>query len=204
MASRSGDALRQLAGSILGGKSDSKEVAQFCLDQGATIEDVLTKGVIGAWLDFATWYDRDPDGALKSWTECYNATNQVLRMLESEIRPPENPSFSAAVVTVRGEGHILMRDILSLLLKSRGVNVYTSRKGVVAEHLQEWLTDSSLRWIVISCSESALNAQVTDLINWAKARRPDIRVMAGGPQAENVGADLIVNDVSEFLRELGL
>ncbi|MDH7556765.1 MAG: hypothetical protein ACQXXL_04635 [Candidatus Methanosuratincola sp.] len=204
MASQSGEALRSLAESILRGKPDSHEIALSCLDKGLSVEEILTKGVIAAWLEFAAWYDRDPDGALKGWMESYNATNRVLKALDPAIKVPENPPFSAAVVAVRGEGHVLMRDVISLLLRSRGVRVYSSRKGVVPEDLLEPISDPSLKWLVVSCTESDLNDQVIAIIKWAKQKRPDLRVIAGGPQAEKVGADMVANDPSELLREIGL
>jgi len=204
MASQSGDALRRLAESILHGKQGSQEIALSCLEQGLGVDEILAKGVIGAWLEFAAWYDRDPDGALKGWMESYNATNRVLRALEAAIRAPENPPFSAAVFTVRGEGHVLMRDVLSLLLRSRGVRVYSSRKGLVQEDLADPISDPSLKWLVVSCTEADLNEQVSAIIRWAKQKRPDLRAVAGGPQAEKAGADIVVNDPYDLLKVLGV
>lgn len=206
MESRSdkSELLRRLADSIVHGKPDAQAMARLCLDHGAGVDEVLTKGLIEGWLEFAAWYDREPEAALKGWMESYNATNRVLRLLESVIPPPENPPFSVAVVTVRGEGHVLMRDVLSLLLKSKGVRVYSSRKGVVPEDLKEPISDPSLKWIVISCTESDLDDQVIGLIRWAKERRNDLKVIAGGPQAEKVGADIVAKGTSDLLDALGL
>ncbi|MEJ5292462.1 MAG: hypothetical protein WHS82_02610 [Candidatus Methanosuratincola sp.] len=206
MESRSdrSDLLRRLADSIMHGKPDAQEIARLCLDRGAGVDEVLTKGVIEGWLEFAAWYDREPEAALKGWMESYNATNRVLRLLESVIPPPENPPFSVAVATVRGEGHVLMRDVLSILLKSKGVRVYSSRKGVVPEDLQEPISDPSLKWLVVSCVEGDLNDQVSGLIRWAKGMRSDLRVVAGGPQADKVGADIAVNGPLELIKVLGL
>ncbi|MEN3057562.1 MAG: hypothetical protein ABC542_04385 [Candidatus Methanosuratincola petrocarbonis] len=204
MASQSSEALGRLVESIFHGKPGSAEIALSCLEQGFGVDEILTRGVVGAWIEFAAWYDRDPDGVLKVWMESYNETNRVLRALESVIRAPENPPFSAAVFTVRGEGHVPMRDVLSLLLRSRGVRVYSSRKGVVPEDLAEPISDPSLKWLVVSCTEAELNGQVIALIRWAKQKRPDLRVVAGGPQAGKVGADIVANDPSDLLRALGV
>ncbi|MDI9609347.1 MAG: hypothetical protein QFX34_03605 [Candidatus Verstraetearchaeota archaeon] len=204
MASQSGELLRRLADSILRGSPDSQGLAQLCLDQGVGVDEILTKGVIGAWLEFADWYNRDPDAALKGWMESYNATNRVLRLLESVVKPTEDPPFAAAVVAVRGEGHVLMRDVIALLLKSQGVKVYSGRKGVVPDDLAEPISDPKLKWLVISCTESELNDQVSGLIRWAKERRPDVKVVAGGPQAGRVGADIVASDPTDLLKALGL
>ncbi|MDI9644424.1 MAG: hypothetical protein QFX35_04300 [Candidatus Verstraetearchaeota archaeon] len=202
--SRSGDLLTKLAESMLQGKPDSRDLARSCLEHGETVEEILVGGVIRAWQDFAAWYERDPDGALKGWMEAYNATNRVLKELESAIPIQQTPPFSVAVITVRGEGHVLMRDVLALLLKSKGVGVYTSKRGVTPEDLEGPLSDPSLKWLAISCTESALNGKVTELIRWAKARRPDIRVVAGGSQAGLVGADLALGGPMDLLGMLGL
>lgn len=204
MESRSGDQLDALAESILRGRPDCREAARSCLSHGCTVEDILTRGVIKAWIDFSDWYGRDPEGALRGWMDSYKATNQVLRELESSLSPPEKPPFSVAVYAVRGEGHVLMRDVLTLLLRSKGLKVYTSKKGAVPEDLEGPLSDPSLKWLVFSCTESALNAQVTRLIELAKRRRPDLKVVAGGSEAGNVGADIVIEGASGLLRVLGL
>lgn len=125
-------------------------------------------------------------------------------MLETAVEPPEDPPFAAAVVAVRGEGHVLMRDVIALLLKSRGVKVYSWRKGTVPDDLAEPISDPSLKWLVVSCTESELNDQVSGMIRWTKERRPDLRVVAGGRQAERVGADIVASDPIGLLKALGL
>ncbi len=204
MGSQLIEALNRLAESMLHGEPDSQEIARSCLEQGVPVGEILLKGVVEAWLRFAAWYDRDPGAALRGWMESYTATNRVLRILDSAIEPPKDPPFAAAVVAVRGEGHVLMRDVISLLLKSLGVKVYSWRKGVLPEDLAEAISDPALKWLVLSCTEGGLNDQVAALIRWVKERRPDVKAIAGGPQAMAVGADLVENDIHGMLKALGL
>lgn len=198
------DGAEALARSILKGDPCAPEAAKSLLSKGIAVEEILLEGVIGAWRKFAEWYDRSPTEALKGWMECYNATNRVLRALESSITPSQDRGFSAIVATVRGEGHVLMRDVISVLLRSKGVRVYSSRKGVTLEDLAEALADPGLKYVVLSCVEEGLNDQVASLIGSVRSMRPGIKVVAGGPQAEKVGADLATSDLSVLLKEMGI
>ncbi|MGA2572819.1 MAG: cobalamin B12-binding domain-containing protein [Candidatus Methanomethylicaceae archaeon] len=191
----SADPLKNMATAILSGNgSKGLDSANKALADGFSIDDIITNGVLSAWKDFCDWYTRDPMGSLKAWMDCVNATQKILKLLDSTVNVQPKPPFSVIVATVKAEGHTLMRDILALMLKSRGLKVYTSRRGVLVEDLGEPLSDSSLKFVVLSCIEDQSKPNLEKLVKGIRAKRPDMRIIAGGPLAELSGADMVIAD----------
>jgi len=157
-------------------------------------------GVLKAWSDFADWYGREPAEAMKKWFDCYNTTYRVFRLLWSRVPDAVGPPFSVLVATVRGEGHVLARDAISLLLASRGLRIYRPRKGVVPEDLAEGLADPSLKYLILSCCQDETRGPLIDLIKRAKAARPDLLVITGGRIAGGLGEDHTLPDPASLLR----
>lgn len=179
---------------LSGNGSKGLESANRALAEGFSIDDIITNGILSAWKNFSDWYDRDPMGSLKAWMDCFNATQKILKLLDSTINVQTKPPFSVIVVTVKAEGHTLMRDILALMLKSRGLKVYTSKRGVIAEDLGEPLSDGSLKFVVLSCVEDQSKPNLEKLVKGIRAKRPDVRIIAGGPLAELSIADVLISD----------
>lgn len=199
LSGRSPD-LKGLVTSIIAGEVGSSTTrAKALLDQGVSIQEILEEGVLRAWSEFAEWYDRDPKGSLNKWFDCYKATDQVLKLLWSYVPEPINPPFSVLVATVLGEGHVLMRDVISLLLASKGIKVYRPRRGITPENLTELLTDGSLKYIVLSCSQEDTREALVNLINHAKRARPDLTIITGGRMAGGMGEDLTFQDLIALL-----
>lgn len=162
----------------------------------------MLRGILKAWMDYSEWYQRDPDGALKRWFECYNATYKVLKLLEAKIVPTPNPPFTILAITVRGEGHVLIKDMLAVLLKVKGLKVFSMKKGVIVEDILEFLSDPSLKFVIISCTQEETRESITDLIKRIREIRPDLKIMTGGPIAEGLGADIVISDSSKLFETL--
>jgi methanogenic corrinoid protein MtbC1 len=192
-------ALESLAEAILAGKGeDAIAAAHKALEAGVVIEEIAKRGVLKAWYDFCTWYEKDEKTAIMAWTDCFLITRTILKLLESKIEVPKDPPFSVLVATVLGEGHVTMREILATMLKAKGIKVYTSSKGVRVGDVSEALSDPKLRFIVLSCIEISLAAKVQEFVKGVKEKRKDVMVIAGGPMAEKSGADLVTSDLEKF------
>jgi methanogenic corrinoid protein MtbC1 len=185
-----------------GASEDAIEATQKALDNGLSIEDIVLGGVLKGWMDFSDWYIRDPDNALIKWSECCIATYKVLKLLEARITPTLNPPFAVTVITVKGEGHVLIKDMLAVLLKAKGLKVFNIMKGVVIEDMIEHLSDPSLRFVIISCTQEETRESITNLIKRIKRIRPDLRIMTGGHIAEGLGADIVLSDPSKLFNIL--
>lgn len=195
--------LREVGRAILLGDSEGAiHATRRALDNGLSIENIILGGVFRAWMDYSGWYHKDSDGALERWFECYTTTYKVLKLLEERILPEPNPPFAVSVITVRGEGHILIKDILTVLLKAKGLKVYAMRRGVVMEDVIALLSDSSLKFVIISCTEEGTRGIVTNIIKRIRENRPDIKIIAGGPIAESMGADIVISDPSMLFETL--
>lgn len=183
---------------ISGDEIAAAEVAAKALDAGISIDKVVMDGVLKAWSDFCAWYAKDEKESLKAWLDCFNATLNILKLLESKIEGPKNPSFSVLVVTVLGEGHVLMKEITATLLRAKGLKVYSSKKGVRIGNVFEALSDPKLRYVVLSCTESEVQEGMRAFVSGVKERRKDVIIIAGGPMASGSGADVVVNDLATF------
>jgi len=190
---------------ILAGKSsDALQAAVFALSKGMRAEDIV-EGILRAWASFCEWYDRDPKESLKAWANCYTATMKILKLLDSNVEknpPPESPPFSVMVATVKGEGHVLMKEIIVTLLKSKGLKVYSMKKGVLLEDMEGALADPSLKFIVLSCIEGQTEDRLCNLVKGIRVKRPDIKIVAGGPAAYIVRADIAPSDPSAIYASL--
>jgi len=193
--SGSNDPIEALAGAVLHGNTPlALEAMEKALEARYSFEEIVVRGILKAHLEFGEWYDRDPVGALKAWEFCFFTTNKVLKILDSKIPPPPNPPLSALVATVRSEGHITMRDVITLLLKSKGLKVYSSKKGIMLGDVSQLLSDRSLKCVVLSCTEEGTKATLDAFVKGIRAARPDIKIVAGGPFAGWSGADVVLQD----------
>ncbi len=186
----------------MSGDIKAREAAQKCLDSGISIDEIVINGILKAWNEFCAWYEREPLESLKKWLDCYNATIKVLRLLDSSITSPITPRASILVATVRGEGHVLMKEITSTLLRARGFKVYSYRKGVIFDDLDECLADPALKFAVLSCVEEAMNPLARSLISGIHEKRPNVQILAGGPMAKMIGADSVVVDLPDLFKHI--
>lgn len=179
---------------LMGDSHRALEALGRALEAKYSLEDIIGRGIMGAHLKFGDWYKRDPFGSLKAWDSCFLTTMKVLKSIDAKIPSPVNPPFSVLVASAKGEGHITMRDLIVLLLKSKGLKVYSFRRGILLENLSDFMTDPSLKFIVLSSTEDATKPIIDMIIKGVREQRPDIRIIAGGPFAEGVGADIILSD----------
>lgn len=192
-------ALESLAKAILAGKEeDATAVADNALESGISAEEIVKRGVLKAWYDFCAWHEKDAEAAIRAWYDCFLVTMAILKLLESKIETPKDPPFSVLMVTVLGEGHITMKEIIATMLKAKGIKVYASRRGVRIGDVSEALSDPKLRFVVLSCITTSLAAIVQEFVKGVKEERKDVTVIAGGPMAEKSGADLVTSDLEKF------
>ena len=176
---------------ILKGDSLSAlEALGRALEAKFSLEAIIAQGIMGAHLKFGEWYKRDPSSSLKAWDSCFLTTMKVLKFIDAKIPVPSNPPFSVLVGSVKGEGHITMRDVIALLLKSKGLKVYHFRRGILLEDIAGPLTDTSLKFLILSATEDVTKTTIDGIIKEVRGRRPDIQIIAGGPFAEGAGADI--------------
>jgi len=191
--------MRTLADAVLHGKTPKAlEAIEKALGDGYSLEEIAVKGILKAHLKFGEWYERDPLDALKAWEFCFFTTNKILKALDSKIPVPQNAPFSVLVMTVKGEGHITMRDVIALLLKSKGLKVFSSRKGLTLEDVSPFLLDRSLKIIVLSCTEDGTKPVLDKIVRGVRAARPDIKIVAGGQFAGFSGADVLLQDPTKL------
>jgi len=191
--------LRRVSAAIIAGDGTGREAVQICLDAGIPVDEILFRGVISAWEEFCEWYARDPMGALKKWLDCFNTTYGALRTLESRLPPAGAFAPAILVCTARGENHVLMRDIISVLLKARGLRVYSYRKGLTMDEAYEAMVDRTLQYVVISCIQDDAIKSARDLIEGIRARRPDVKIIAGGPNADQIYPDAVARDIESLI-----
>ncbi len=192
-----------LSDDILCGKTErALEYINSALAQGISLDDIVSKSILVAHLKFADWYEKDPIGSLKAWEFCFFTTNKVLKVLDSKIPAPQNPPFSVVVATARSEGHITMRDVIAIMLKAKGLRVYSWRKGIVAADLEGALSDASLRFVVLSTCEPGTKPILDALMSEVRTKRPDVKIVAGGAFAPRINADLLLNDALKLYQFL--
>jgi len=179
---------------LIGDRSEALHALDRAIEADFGVEEIVVKSVLKAHIDFGAWYERDPAGSLKAWDSCFFTTIRVLKVLESKIVAPEKSPFSVLVAAVKGEGHITMRDVMALLLKAKGLNVYNSRRGILLEDISQILSDPSLRFVILTCTEDGTKSTVDTLIKGIRATRPDVKIIAGGPLSESLNVDKVLWD----------
>jgi methanogenic corrinoid protein MtbC1 len=190
-----GSPLESLAKAILiGDRSEALQTLGRAIEAGFGVEEIVVKCVLKAHIDFGEWYERDPAGSLKAWDSCFLTSIKVLKVLESKIGVPEKPPFSVLVAAVKGEGHITTRDLIALLLKAKGLNVYNSKRGILLEDISQVLSDPSLKFVILTCTEEATKSTIDTLIKGIRDTRPDVKIIAGGPFSGSVDADKVLSD----------
>ncbi len=108
------------------------------------------------------------------------------------------------MITIRGEGHVLIKDTIATLLKAEGLKVYNLPKGVLIDDISKYLMDPSLKFIIISCTQKETKEAIIDLIEMIKRTRSDIQIVAGGPIAGGIGADIVISNPLELFETLNL
>jgi methanogenic corrinoid protein MtbC1 len=187
--------LSELSNAILYGKSDrALELLDKALAEKISFDTIIAESILKAHLIFGEWYARDKIGSLKAWEFCFFTTVKVLKVLDSRIPQPEKPPFSVIVATVHSEGHITMRDVIATMLRGKGLKVYGMKKGITANNIDGPLADETLKYVVLSCSEDATKPILDELTKAIRARRPDVKIVAGGAMAPRSGADMVLND----------
>ena len=61
-----------------------------------------------------------------------------------------------------------------LLLKSKGLKVYHFRRGVLLDDISGPLTDTSLKFLILSATEDVTKTTIDRIIKEVRERRPDI------------------------------
>jgi len=193
------NSIKKLAGALFTGDTTTAlEAANKAIEEKRSVEKIVVKGILKAWVDFGEWYDRDAINALKAYSAVYIASDKVLKFLDSKVITPPDPPFSVLVTTVKGEGHIVMRDVIKLLLKSKGLKVLSAKKWATPEEVSQFLLDRSLKFVVLSCSQDETKAALDTLVKGVRAARPDIKIVAGGHFAGLSGADVILQDPTKL------
>jgi len=196
-------AIEKISDAILSGNAaDAAGATLVAVESGTRPYDIIRGGVLKAWSDFCIWYERDEKESLKAWLGCFNATLKVLKVLDEKLAAPD-PPYSVLVATALGEGHVLMKAIIATMLRSKGLKVYSSLRGLRPEDASDALSDPSLRFVVLSCIESGIQGPSKDLIKHVKERRKDVTTIAGGPAAKDCGADIVTSDLEELDRIVG-
>ncbi|HRU81034.1 MAG TPA: hypothetical protein P5168_00640 [Candidatus Methanomethylicus sp.] len=192
--------LEKISDAILSGDASAAAGATLgAVESGASPYDIIRSGVLKAWANFCIWYERDEKESLKAWLGCFNATLKVLKILDERLAAPP-PPYSVLVATALGEGHVLMKAIISTMLRAKGLKVYSSLRGLRPEDADAALSDPMLRFVVLSCIESGIQGPSRDLIKHVKEKRKDVVTIAGGPAAKDCGADIVTSDLEELDR----
>ncbi len=196
-------AIEKISDAILSGNAaDAAGATLGAVESGTRPYDIIRDGVLNAWSDFCIWYERDEKESLKAWLGCFNATLKVLKILDERLAAP-NPPYSVLVATALGEGHVLMKAIIATMLRSKGLKVYSTLRGLRPEDAGDALSDPALRFVVLSCIESGIQGPSKDFIKHVKEKRKDVMTIAGGPAAKDCGADVVTSDLEELDRIVG-
>jgi len=192
--------LEKISDAILSGDAAAAAGATLgAVESGASPYDIIRSGVLKAWANFCIWYERDEKESLKAWLGCFNATLKVLKILDERLAAPP-PPYSVLVATALWEGHVLMKAIISTMLRAKGLKVFSSLRGLRPEDADAALSDPMLRFVVLSCIESGIQGPSRDLIKHVKEKRKDVVTIAGGPAAKDCGADIVTSDLEELDR----
>ncbi len=189
-------------------------IAESLMSGGYSVKDILMKIILRAAVEYGESVSsidgRTKEGmeAMKKYTEVTLAVYSLLEALDKHIKVSE-PIGVAIFACVKGEGHSLIKDILSLIFKAEGFKVHNFRKPATPESIVNKVKETSGGIVVFSATQPKTIPTIKEVLEILKKEslREKVKIMLGGRLIKNEiqmkeikgEIDVLINDIPESL-----
>ena len=194
--------LEDISKSIEEGKiRRTKELVKLAVDGGTNPRTVLTDGLLSGLKAVGRKFDRDSFMVTEMLvsSRCINESMEILKPML--LPPGSRPIGKGCIGTVRGDLHDVGKNIVKLMLQSRGIEIIDLGVDVPAQDFVRAVKEEGCQLV---CCSALLTATVPELPRVIRALRDaglrdKVIVMVGGvpvtaAYAKRIGADIFSED----------
>ena len=190
--------LEDIANSITEGKiRRTKELVKLAVEGGTNPRTVLNEGLLNGLKAVGKRFDRD-SGMVSDMLVSARAINESMEILKPMLLPANRrPIGRGCIGTVRGDLHDVGKNIVKLMLESRGIEILDLGVDVPPDAFVRAVTEDGCDLV---CCSALLSATVPEMQRVIRAlRNAGVRdrviVMVGGipvtaAYAKRIGADI--------------
>ena len=194
--------LEDIANSITEGKiRRTKELVKLAVEGGTNPRTVLNEGLLNGLRSVGKRFDRD-SGMVSDMLVSARAINESMEILKPMLLPANRrPIGRGCIGTVRGDLHDVGKNIVKLMLESRGIEILDLGVDVPPDAFVRAVTEDGCDLV---CCSALLSATVPEMQRVIRAlRNAGVRdrviVMVGGipvtaAYAKRIGADIYSAD----------
>ncbi len=193
----------------LTGKPGVVELTQMALDQKLPADKIITEGLTAGMTVVGEKFSKKeyfiPD--MLASAEAVGAAMDILKPHLEEAKVETKGKF--AIVTVKGDIHDIGKNIVAILLKGAGYQVYDLGIDVPTEKIVEFVQNEKPDYLGLSALLTTTMTVMGDVIEALKAGgvRDNVKVLIGGAAvsedfAREIGADAYCIDGFEAIRKL--
>ena len=194
--------LEDIANSITEGKiRRTKELVKLAVEGGTNPRTVLNEGLLNGLRSVGKRFDRD-SGMVSDMLVSARAINEGMEILKPMLLPANRrPIGRGCIGTVRGDLHDVGKNIVKLMLESRGIEILDLGVDVPPDAFVRAVTEDGCDLV---CCSALLSATVPEMQRVIRAlRNAGVRdrviVMVGGipvtaAYAKRIGADIYSAD----------
>jgi methylmalonyl-CoA mutase cobalamin-binding domain/chain len=194
--------LEDISKSIEEGKiRRTKELVKLAVDGGTNPRTVLTEGLLSGLKAVGRKFDRDSFMVTEMLvsSRCINESMEILKPML--LPPGSRPIGKGCIGTVRGDLHDVGKNIVKLMLQSRGIEIVDLGVDVPAQDFVRAVQEEGCQLV---CCSALLTSTVPELPRIIRALRDaglrdKVIVMVGGvpvtaAYAKRIGADIYSED----------
>lgn len=194
--------LEDISKSIEEGKiRRTKELVKLAVEGGTNPRTVLTEGLLSGLKAVGRRFDRD-SFMVTDMLVSARCINESMEILKPMLLPPGNkPIARGCIGTVRGDLHDVGKNIVRLMLESRGFEILDLGVDVPPENFVRAVTEDGCELV---CCSALLTATMPEMPRVIRALRDAgvrdrVIVMVGGipvtaAYAKRIGADIYSED----------
>ena len=194
--------LEDISKSIEEGKiRRTKELVKLAVDGGTNPRTVLTEGLLSGLKAVGRKFDRDSFMVTEMLvsSRCINESMEILKPML--LPPGSRPIGKGCIGTVRGDLHDVGKNIVKLMLQSRGIEIVDLGVDVPPQDFVRAVTEDGCELV---CCSALLTATMPEMPRVIRALRDagvrdKVIVMVGGipvtaAYAKRIGADIYSED----------
>ena len=194
--------LEDIAKSIEEGKiRRTKELVKLAIEGGTNPRTVLNEGLLNGLRAVGKRFDRD-NGMVSDMLVSARAINESMEILKPMLLPVgRKPIGRCCIGTVRGDLHDVGKNIVKLMLESRGIEVIDLGVDVPPQDFVRAVTEDGCDLVCCSALLTATMPEMQRVIRALKTAgvREQVLVMVGGipvtaAYAKRIGADVYSAD----------
>lgn len=174
---------------------------QEALDEGVEAEVILQEGLLKGMNEVGIQFKNEeifvPEVLISA-----RAMNKGVELLKPYLQNEENLVKGSVVLgTVQGDLHDIGKNLVRIMLESKGITVYDLGVDVPAEKFVEEAINHHVDIICCSALLTTTMAEMKKIVDLVKEKQLDVKVMIGGAPVnqaycDQIGADAYTDDAT--------